>query len=197
MSCGSEKRGLVWDLGCNDGRFSRIAADGADFVVAVDSDRHVVETLYAAAARRRRTGTILPLVVDLTNPSPAIGWRNAERATLLERGRPDLVLASLSSITSRSRGTSLFARSFGWLRGLESELVIEFPDRGDPMVERLLGAKRADSHPDYRRDVFEALLGSMFRIVDSDELESGTRTLYHATPGMSVGLPRTALGSST
>ncbi len=60
--------------------------------------------------------------------------------------------------------------------------MIEFPDRGDAMVERLLGAKRAGSHPDYRRDVFEALLGSMFRIVDSDGLGSGTRTLYHAVP---------------
>ena len=40
-----------------------------------------------------------------------------------------------------------------WLRGLDSELVIEFPDRGDPMVQRLLGAKRDDAHPDYSRDV--------------------------------------------
>jgi hypothetical protein len=36
------RRSLVWDLGANDGRYSRIAADVADYTVALDADQGVV-----------------------------------------------------------------------------------------------------------------------------------------------------------
>ena len=85
---GSSRRDLVWDLGCNEGRYSRIASNHADLVVAVDSDRVVVDSLYRAL-KTDGERAIVPLVVDLADPSPAIGWDNAERKTLLDRGRPD------------------------------------------------------------------------------------------------------------
>jgi SAM-dependent methyltransferase len=175
------RRALVWDLGCNDGRFSRIAAEGSDFVVAIDSDRHVIDVLYRAL-RADDTRTILPLVLDLSNPSPAIGWANGERATLVERGVPDLVLALALVHHLSISGNVPLREVIRWLRDLGSELVIEFPDRSDPMVQRLLAPKREDAHPDYSRETFERLLRSSFRVIDSLELASGTRTLYHASP---------------
>jgi hypothetical protein len=178
---GSGRRGLVWDLGSNDGRYSRIAAEGADYVVAIDSDRNVVDALYTAL-RADESKTILPLVVDLTNPSPSLGWGNAERKTLAERGRPDLVLALALVHHLSISGNVPLREVVRWLRDLECEVVVEFPDRQDQMVQRLLGAKRVDAHPDYSRDTFETLLGSAFRIADSLELPSGRRTLYRALP---------------
>ena len=80
---------LAWDLGANDGRFAR--AVNADNVVAVDGDERVVGELFAAL-RDEGSRTILPLVVDLADPSPGRGWRGVERRRLEERGRPDLVL---------------------------------------------------------------------------------------------------------
>jgi hypothetical protein len=178
---GSKQRRLVWDLGCNDGRFSRIASTGAKHVVAIDSDRHVVDALYRTL-RADDERKILPLVVDLSDPSPAVGWSNAERATLVERGRPELVLCLALVHHLSISGNVPLREVVAWLRGLDSELVIEFPERDDPMVQRLLGAKREDAHPDYSRERFEALLRDSFGIAHSVELTSGMRTLYHALP---------------
>ena len=179
---GSKRRGIVWDLGCNDGRFSRIAGKDADLVVAIDSDRHVVDLLYSTL-RAEDDPKILPLVVDLADPSPAIGWSNAERTTLLDRGRPELVLCLALVHHLSIAGNVPLRQVVTWLRGLDSELVIEFPERDDPMVQRLLGAKRDEAHPDYSRETFEALLRASFATIHSTELATGTRTLYQALPG--------------
>ncbi len=178
---GHRRRRLIWDLGCNEGRFSRIAAEGSDLVVAVDSDREVVDRLYVSL-RDESSRSILPLVVDLADPSPAIGWDNAERATLTRRGLPDLSLClALVHHLSISRNVPL-REVVRWLRALGGEVVVELPDRADPMVRRLLLGKRDGAHPDYSRETFEQELRSRFEIVESAELASGTRTLYHAVP---------------
>ncbi|MGH3076807.1 MAG: methyltransferase [Gaiellaceae bacterium] len=178
---GQRRRRVTWDLGCNEGRFSRIATEGADLVVAVDSDRAVVDALYTSL-RDEGNRAIVPLVVDLADPSPAIGWDNAERATLASRGLPDLSLClALVHHLSISRNVPL-GEIVRWLRSLGGEVVVEFPDRGDPMVRRLLVGKREDAHPDYSRDTFEELLRDRFEVLESLALASGTRTLYHAVP---------------
>jgi hypothetical protein len=175
------RRSLVWDLGCNDGRYSRIAREGADFTVAIDSDRAVVDALYQEL-QNGGDHAILPLVVDLADPSPAIGWRNRERLTLSERGLPDLALClALVHHLSITRNVPL-RELVDWLRGLDCELVIEFPHREDGMVRRLLSAKRDSAHPDYDHETFAEVLGGRFEVVESVDLPSGTRTLYFARP---------------
>ena len=178
---GARRRSLVWDLGCNDGRYSRIASERSEFTVAVDSDRAVVDGLYSAL-RRDNNRSVLPLVVDLADPSPAVGWRNRERVTLAERGLPDVTLC-LALVHHLSIGKNIPLRELvDWLRSLDCEVVVEFPSRTDPMVERLLAAKRADAHPDYDRETFDSLLRARFDVIDLLELPSETRTLYFARP---------------
>ena len=80
------------DLGANDGRYARIAARHADYVVAVEQDPAVVDALYRAL-RAEGERRILPLVMDLADPSPGGGWRGVERAGFAERARADVVLA--------------------------------------------------------------------------------------------------------
>ncbi len=174
-------RSLVWDLGCNDGRYARIASETAAFTVAIDSDRGVIDALYSSL-RSERNPKILPLVADLADPSPPLGWRQRERLTLLDRGNPDLVLClALVHHLSISRNVPL-REIVDWLRDLDSELVVEFAGREDPMVQRLLSGKRIDAHPDYDRAGFERLLEERFEVLDELELPSGTRTLYFARP---------------
>ena len=178
---GRRRRRLTWDLGCNDGRHSLIASENTGFTVAMDSDPSVVDAFYRSLDLEGQR-SILPLVVDLADPSPAIGWRNEERAKLAERGLPDLTLClALVHHLSITRNVPL-REVVDWLRSLGSELVIEFPHREDPMVQRLLQRKRAAAHPDYHRETFEARLVDQFEVVDSLELTSGTRTLYLAQP---------------
>ena len=69
---------LVWDIGCNNGRYSRIAAEGAQTVIAVDADQGPVELLYRDL-RDEGNEQILPLTMNLADPSPGLGWRGLER----------------------------------------------------------------------------------------------------------------------
>jgi SAM-dependent methyltransferase len=173
--------GLVWDIGCNDGRYSRIAAEGARYVVAVDADQGPVELLYRDLRDEGATG-ILPLTMNLADPSPNLGWRGLERKSLPERGRPDLVLA-LALVHHVAITANVPVKEFlHWLAGLGTSLVIEFPTREDPMVERLLAAKREGLHPDYERSFFERCLSEVFEVERSERLASGTRLLYFARP---------------
>jgi ribosomal protein L11 methylase PrmA len=172
-------KGLVWDLGCNDGTYSRVAAEHARTVVAVDADHATVDGLYRALRDEGRTD-ILPLVMSLTDPSPDIGWRGLERARLERRGTPDLALA-LALVHHVVITGNVPVREFvAWLRSLDCALVIEFPDREDPMVQKLLSGKTEKANPDYERETFERALGERFEVERTERL--GSRTLYEARP---------------
>ena len=169
---------LVWDIGCNVGVFSRIAAERAKYVVAMDADYLAIDKLYQALKSERVTN-ILPLIVNVTDPSPNLGWRNMERKRINERGRPDLVLALALIHHVVIGGNIPMAEFVQWLRDLGGDLVIEFVTRKDPMVVTLLRNKE-DHYADYNEDVFERELAARFRIAKREPLGSGTRIMYHA-----------------
>jgi SAM-dependent methyltransferase len=172
---------LVWDIGCNEGRHSRIAAENARYVVALDGDGAVVDRLYRALAAEGQT-TILPLVADVTDPSPALGWHGLERQTLDARGHPDLTLC-LAVLHHVAIGGNVPVPEFlSWLAELGTSLVIEFPTRDDPRVVSLLQRKKAGAHPDYDREPFERALAERFDVERTEELAGGSRILYHAQP---------------
>jgi hypothetical protein len=169
---------LAWDVGCNDGTYSRIAAESADLVVAFDADHATVDALYRALDGRE---DILPLVMSVTDPSPDLGWRGRERASLERRGTPDLTLCLAVVHHVCITGNVPVRELLDWLRSLDTTLVIEFPDRADPMVQRLLSGKREGSNPDYDAAVFEQALEERFT-VERKAAASETRTLYEAHP---------------
>jgi hypothetical protein len=172
---------LCWDMGCNDGAYSRIAAEHSDYVVAFDYDQATVDALYRAL-RAEDERRILPLVANLADPSPGLGWRGLERRPLEDRGRPDLVLA-LALIHHVSITANVpIAEFLDWLRELDATLVIEFPKREDPMVRKLLSGKREGSNADYELPTFERQLGERFEVERSEPLPSGARILYLARP---------------
>ncbi|HOQ99887.1 MAG TPA: SAM-dependent methyltransferase [Anaerolineae bacterium] len=167
---------LVWDLGANTGRFSRIAAGRGALTVAFDSDPACVEGNYLDCARDGETH-VLPLLVDLTNPSPAIGWANEERASLAERGPADLALA-LALIHHLAIGNNLpLARIAAFLRRICRALIVEFVPKSDSQVQRLL-ATRDDIFPGYAQQAFEEAFARCFRIVRSAPIRDSERTLY-------------------
>jgi ribosomal protein L11 methylase PrmA len=169
--------GLTWDLGCNDGTYARVAAEHADYVVAIDADHATVDGLYRAL---REQANVLPLVMSVTDPSPDLGWRGRERGSLERRGTPDLTLALALVHHVVITGNVPVVEFLDWLRTLDSALVIEFPDREDPMVQRLLSGKTETANPDYDRESFERALGERFTVERTERL--GTRTLYEAHP---------------
>ena len=172
---------LAWDLGCNDGRYARIVAEEGARVLALDADQGPVELLYREL-RAEGDERILPLVMNVTDPSPGLGWRGEERRPLELRGRPELVLC-LALVHHVTITANLPMRAWvDWLAALGATLVIEFPTREDPMVQRLLAAKQQGTHADYEREAFEGCLRAAFDVERSLRLASGTRLLYLAHP---------------
>ena len=178
--CGAQRRELVWDMGCNLGQFSRIAAGSARTVVAMDQDHGCVEQLYLDL-RRDGPANILPLKIDLANPSPGLGWRGSERLRLEQRGRPNLVLC-LGLIHHLVIGSNLpLADVVDWLGDLHGELVLEFPTKADPLVQGLLKNKD-DQYEDYSLTELVECLHRRFDLKRCVPLPSGERFLFYAVP---------------
>lgn len=173
---------LVLDLGANDGRFSMLAVEhGAGRAIAVDSDHLVVDRLYR---HLRDTGEarILPLVMDLADPSNGLGWQGRERPAFTERARPDLLLCLAVVHHLALTDTVPFELIVGMLADYGCPLVVEFPHRDDPMAARLLARKRDGLFDHYDRPQWEAALAERFAIERQETAPSGRRTLYHCTP---------------
>jgi hypothetical protein len=172
---------LVFDLGGNDGTYSRVAARHAELVVCADGDDLVLDGLYRSL-QREGDRRVLPAYLDLADPSPGLGWRGRERAGFFDRARPDAVLALALLHHLAITGNVPLPELVDWLGGLGARLVVEFVDPTDPMADRLLANKPPSMHGDYRRELFEQLLEARFEVVERQQLPSGTRTLYHVTP---------------
>lgn len=167
----------VWDLGANTGLFSRIASNRNIMTVSFDNDPAVVERSYLECVSRNET-RILPLVLDLTNPSPGIGWDNLERFPLADRG-PAGALLALALIHHLVISNNVpFGRLAQFFGRLSASLIVEFIPKHDSQVQRLL-LTRADIFPEYTQDAFEREFQGHFTIEDCRKIEDSERSLYY------------------
>jgi hypothetical protein len=166
----------VWDLGANVGRFSRLATARGIPTVAFDVDPACVDEAYRRAAADGEPN-LLPLVLDLANPSPAIGWANRERMTVEERGPADLVLA-LALVHHLAIGNNVPLESLAaFLGGIGRRVAIEFVPKEDEKVQRLL-MNREDVFPDYTMEGFERSMSVRFDVLRKLPIDDSPRTLY-------------------
>jgi hypothetical protein len=175
----------VWDLGGNVGTFSRAAAASGAQILSFDVDPACVERNYLRV-RAEREALILPLLMDLDNPSPATGWDNAERMSLLERGPADAVLA-LALIHHLAIGNNVpLDRIARFLARAGRSLLVEFVPKTDSQIKRLL-VVREDVFESYTPEGFERAFGEHFEIDRLIPLAGSQRTLYAMTrkPGAS------------
>lgn len=168
--------GTVWDLGANTGHFSRIAAEAGASTIAFDFDPACVERAYLDA-RARDEARLLPLVLDLFNPSPATGWMNRERPSIFDRGRPEMVMALALIHHLAFVGNQPMANLAEFFRGLAPWLLIEFVPEDDPQV-RLLSGQRGGVHHEYTREAFERCFGKHFVTLTSEPVTERGRILY-------------------
>jgi hypothetical protein len=167
---------IVWDLGANTGEYSRAARDSGAEVVSFDMDPAAVEQNYRRV-RAEKEARVLPLLLDLTNPSPAQGWAGHERLSLEERGPADAVLA-LALIHHLAIGHNLpLERVATYLSRLGRLLIIEFVPKSDSQVRRLL-LSRPDIFPDYTKEGFEAAFSRYYTIRTMAQIEDSERWLY-------------------
>jgi SAM-dependent methyltransferase len=166
----------VWDLGSNTGIFSRIASELGIFTVSFDIDPIAVEKNYCECVNKQET-KILPLLLDLANPSSSIGWSNDERLSFMKRGPVDVVLALAlihHLVISNNVPLKKLAKFFSKLCNF---LVIEFIPKTDSQVSRLL-VTREDIFIDYTKENFESEFKNYFVILKSIDIIDTKRTMY-------------------
>jgi hypothetical protein len=167
---------VVWDLGANVGTYSTVAAGNGRQVIAFDQDASSVEHHWRTLSADARA-SVLPLVMDLSNPSPALGWALEERRSLVERGPADIILA-LALVHHLAIGNNVpLDRVASFMSRLGRRAIVEFVPKEDPMTQHLLAA-RHDIFPDYTLDGFRAAFGRSFAILDEAPVEDSRRTLF-------------------
>ncbi len=169
----------AWDLGANTGEFTRIAAEQGVRVISIDSDPGAIEISYREVVRSR-DAAVYPIVADVSNPSPASGWANTERTSLLDRGPTDAVIALALLHHLAITNNVPLERLAEFFSSLGRSLIIEYIPREDPKVQRLL-ALRNHSFPGYCRQGFEEAFQRYFSIDRTDPIENSGRRLYLMT----------------
>jgi ribosomal protein L11 methylase PrmA len=166
----------VWDLGSNVGMFSRIASNKGITTMSFDIDPACVEKNYLEAVHNNET-LILPLLLDLTNPSSGLGWQHHERKSFMERGPADTVLA-LALLHHLAIANNLpFESIADFLARISRSLIIEFIPKNDSQVQKLLST-REDIFPDYTQKDFEKVFKHFFTIQEVAKITGSQRTLY-------------------
>ena len=144
---------MTWDLGANTGRFSGLAVEQGAYTIAFDVDPAAIEKAYRAG-REAGEARLLPLVMDLMNATPDLGWDLGERDSFVKRGTPDVVLA-LALVHHLAIANNVpLPRIARFLSRLAPWLVIEFVPKSDSQVQRMLASRR-DIFPAYNREGFE------------------------------------------
>ena len=166
----------VIDLGANDGYFSMLLKEKADNIIAVDFDSNCVNELYKKI-RKEKVLNIIPLVASLNTPSPAIGWANAERLSLTERLKADLVLA-LALVHHLAISNNVpFTKIAEWFSKMGNYLIIEFVPKNDEKVKQLL-LHRTDIFFDYKIENFKAALSVYYNIIKEQYVGDTERILF-------------------
>lgn len=165
----------LWDLGANNGLFTRLAAARGIESVAFDLDPAATEKNYLHL-KKHNLSHLLPLICDLNNPSPDLGWELTERDSLLRRGPADAVLAlALVHHMAISNNVPL-PRIAQFLASLTKNLLIEFVPKNDSQAQILL-ATRPDTFPDYNYRQFLQSFQKHFQVVAETPLPGSERMM--------------------
>lgn len=167
---------MVWDMGGNTGEFSQIPASKGIYTVCFDIDPNAVEQNYLHKDRATAS-KLLPLVQDLTNPSPNLGWAHHERQSLKRRGPADLCMA-LALVHHLAIGNNLPLEMIAeYFSAICKYLIIEFIPKEDSKVKILLKS-RPDIFPEFTKVGFEKAMKQHFSVVASEPIKGSKRTLY-------------------
>ncbi|MDO4569807.1 MAG: SAM-dependent methyltransferase [Planctomycetia bacterium] len=165
----------VCDLGANCGEFSRQVPDSVPVVISADIDPVAVDKNYIQVRKNDET-SIYPVLIDLCNPSPSLGWMNGERDSFLNRARCDVALG-LALIHHLCIGNNLPLRYVAQLFDqLAPVAVVEFVPKDDSQTQRLLSA-REDIFPEYTLERCVQVFGEYFPHCETHPVPDSKRTI--------------------
>ncbi|RXK62712.1 SAM-dependent methyltransferase [Lacibacter luteus] len=165
----------VIDLGANEGEFSLLCRQDAS-VIATDFDSACIDSLYNRLKKEKRKN-ILPLVLDLTYPSPAMGWMNAERKAFFSRANADVCMAlALIHHFAIAKNIS-FGQLASFFASICKTLIIEFVPKEDPKVQSML-QWRKDIFEEFTVEEFEKAFASFFSLQQKVTVNGSQRTIF-------------------
>lgn len=168
---------IIWDFGANTGVFSRLFADTADEILALDIDPLAIEKNYNFALKNNEEN-IRPIVFDMINPSPAIGWNNQERGDLRSRAKNvDMAMALALIHHLRITYNIPFCKMAEYFSQIAPYLIIEFIEKDDSQIQKML-LNRKDVFDDYNEQAFENAFTKKYTIIKKDKITNTRRTLY-------------------
>ena len=170
-----KKLNNLWDIGCNNGHYSKLLKKKFNKIIAFDYDHEVIEDLYLSEKKYSQSN-ITPLVINFANPSPNQGWNN-ELKKLEERSKPDFILCLAFIHHARLVSNIPLDQILDWFHSLNANIIIEFVDRNDEMVVKLLSNKE-EKYEDYNKEKFIELLLKKFQIIDRQSLKDNKRELF-------------------
>ena len=166
----------LWDLGANNGLFTRLGSEKGIPSIAFDIDPIAVEKNYLQI-KTQKEENLLSIISDLTNPTPAIGWANKERMSFIQKGKADVVMV-LALIHHLSISNNLpFEKTASFFSEFAKNLIIEFVPKSDSKVKILLST-REDIFPNYTEECFENEYSKYFDIIEKIKIDNTERTLY-------------------
>ena len=172
----------VIDVGGNDGTFVRKIDAELEEALVCDIDYNAVDTNYLQLRRAKETH-MLPFMLDVLNPSAAIGFNNKERDSFLKRIKqyqPDITMALAVIHHMSLSGNIPFEMSAQFFASFSRHLIIEFPKRNDSWVQRLLNTKGEfkDHFDFYNITDFEKAYSQFFNITEKLNIEGSERVMY-------------------
>ena len=166
----------IIDLGANDGEFSFLLAEKGFTVIATDNDEQCINNFYKRI-RKEGITNIIPLYIDITNPSAATGFANRERASINDRLRGDAVMA-LALIHHLAIGKNIPLQMLAaWFSELAPQLIVEFIPKEDKKAQLLLEHKK-DIFSTYIKENFESTFQQYFTIVSVNQVGNTSRLIY-------------------
>ena len=172
----SRNEQVAADYGANTGRFSRLAASEGYLTLSFDIDEVAVDKNYLQV-KQSNEDKILPLILDLSNPSPGLGWMHEERDSWVYRQHVDVGIAlaiihhlAISNNIPLGSIAAFFAKCC-------KRLILEFVPKVDSQVKRLL-ATRKDIFANYDEAGFESAFTMYFSILRSEKVNGSERTIY-------------------
>ena len=173
----NEQYNLVWDVGSNDGFFSRILAKKySEYLISFDIDWRCVDSNYIKC-QSLKIKNVFPIILDLSNPTPPVGWMNKERSSVYERfGSPDLI--SCFALIHHIINVGIPLENFmNFLCKTNKDVLIEYVPFSDPKCQIIFESRGKDfKYP--TQNEFEIILKNQFNIVAKKKLNETNRALY-------------------
>lgn len=164
------------DIGCNDGKYSRILAESAKRVYSIDFDSKCINRNYKIN-KELKIKNITSLIVDIVNPSSSIGWLNRERKSFfdrLEQSNLIVALALMHHIINLNIPLKFLLEVF---RKTDKYVIVEYVPFSDPMSQ-IIFSTRGDDFEYISQNDFETEIQKDFNILEQENISSSKRVLY-------------------